>query len=118
MPSADAIDTYRDNIASNRGKGRPMSENTINAALHQMGYQGVMTAHGFRATARTILVERLDYSAEWVEMQLGHAVRDANGRAYNRTTFLEQRRGMLQVWADYLDDLRAGSVLTGSDAPA
>ena len=89
-----------------KGKGRPLSVNTLNAALHQMGYQGLMTAHGFRAMARTVLVERLSYPVEWVEMQLGHAVRDANGRAYNRTTYLEQRREMLQAWADYLDGLR------------
>ncbi len=95
---------------SMRGKGRPLSENTLNAALRAMGYEGMMTAHGFRAVARTILVERLDYPAEWVEMQLGHAVSDALGRAYNRTTYLEQRREMLQEWADYLDSLRGGVV--------
>jgi integrase len=98
-------------VPSLRGKGRPMSANTLNAALHQMGYQGKMTAHGFRAVARTILVEQLNIPAEWVEMQLGHAVRDANGRAYNGTTFLEQRREMLQTWADYLDRLREGVVV-------
>ena len=91
-----------------RGKGRSLSANTLNAALHQMGYEGLMTAHGFRAVARTILVERLSFPAAWVEMQLGHAVRGPLGRAYNRTTFLEQRRKMLQAWADYLDDLRSG----------
>ena len=99
-----------------RGKGRPLSVNTLNAALHQMGYQGLMTAHGFRAMARTVLVERLSYPVEWVEMQLGHAVRDANGRAYNRTTYLEQRREMLQAWADYLDGLRDGIVALPSRA--
>jgi len=92
---------------SARGKGRPMSENTVNAALHRMGYKDQMSAHGFRATARTILEERLHYDPRYIEMQLGHQVRDANGRAYNRTTFLEQRREMLQAWADYVDDLRA-----------
>jgi integrase len=91
---------------SMRGKGRPMSENTVNAALHTMGYRDIMTGHGFRAMARTVLVERLKYPAEHVEMQLAHAVRDPLGRAYNRTTFLEQRREMLQAWADYLDELR------------
>ena len=95
---------------SMRGKGRPLSENTLNAALRALGYEGMMTAHGFRAAARTILVERLDCPAEWVEMQLGHAVKTANGRAYDRTTYLEQRRDMLQRWADYLDELRAGIV--------
>jgi len=93
---------------SARGRGRPMSENTVNAALHQMGYKDVMTGHGFRAMARTVLVERLGYPAEYVEQQLAHTVRDALGRAYNRTTFLEQRREMLQAWADYLDTLRDG----------
>lgn len=93
---------------SMRGKGRPLSENTLNAALRTLGYKGMMTAHGFRAAARTILVERLDFPAEWVEMQMGHAVKTANGRAYDRTTFLEQRRGMLQRWADYLEELRHG----------
>jgi integrase len=93
---------------SMRGGGRPLSENTLNAALRSLGYEGMMTAHGFRAAARTILVEMLDQKEEWVEMQLGHAVRDPLGRAYNRTTYLEQRREMLQVWADYLVRLRAG----------
>lgn len=92
---------------SMRGGGRPLSENTLNAALRSLGYEGMMTAHGFRAAARTILVEKLGQKEEWVEMQLGHAVRDPLGRAYNRTTFAEQRSEMLQVWADYLDGLRA-----------
>lgn len=93
---------------ANRGRGRPLSENTINAALKSMGYGGKMVAHGFRAMARTILVERLGYPVEVVEMQLGHAVRDVHGRAYNRATFFEQRQEMLQTWADYLDQLRDG----------
>jgi integrase len=105
---------------SMRGAGRPLSENTLNAALRTLGYEGMMTAHGFRAIARTVLVERLDYPVEWVEMQLGHAVRDPMGRAYNRTTYLEQRRGMLQAWVDYLERLRDGIVAldkprTGTD---
>jgi len=91
---------------SGRDPKRPLSENTLNAALHRMGYKGVMVAHGFRATARTILVEHCNANPEWVEMQLGHRVRTANGRAYDRTTFLQQRRDMLQQWADYLDQLR------------
>ena len=85
-----------------------MSENTINAALHRMGFKNVMTGHGFRAMARTVLVERLSYPAEYVEQQLAHRVSDPLGRAYNRATFLKQRREMLQAWADYLDGLRTG----------
>lgn len=92
-----------------RSSKRPMSNATIKAALDGMGFKGKMTAHGFRAMARTVLAERLNYPEQYIEQQLAHAVRDANGRAYNRTTHLEQRREMLQSWADYLDALRAGA---------
>lgn len=91
-----------------RHHDRPMSDNTINAALRAMGYAAdEMTAHGFRATARTILHERLGFSPDVIEAQLAHSVRDSLGRVYNRTEFVDQRRKMLQAWADYLDDLRA-----------
>ena len=84
-----------------------MSENTINAALRGMGYaKEVMTGHGFRATARTILDEVLQERVDFIEHQLAHAVRDPNGRAYNRTAHLPARRLMMQRWADYLDKLR------------
>ncbi len=86
-----------------------MSENTINAALRGMGYsKDVMTGHGFRAMARTILDEVLGERVDLIEHQLAHAVKDANGRAYNRTAHLPARREMMQRWADYLDRLRAG----------
>ena len=90
-------------------RGRFMSENTVNMALRAMGYSSeVVTGHGFRATARTMVVELLDYPAAVAEMQLAHAVEDANGTAYNRTEFLAQRFAMMQAWADYLEDLRLG----------
>lgn len=92
-----------------RSSKRPMSNATIKAALDRMGFKGEMTAHGFRAMARTILAERLNYPEHYIEQQLAHAVKDSNGRAYNRTTHLEQRREMLQSWADYLDALRGGA---------
>lgn len=93
-----------------RTKDRPMSENTINAALKRLGYgSDEMTGHGFRAMARTVLDEALGFRADFIEHQLAHAVRDPLGRAYNRTTHLDQRREMMQTWADYLDDLKAGS---------
>lgn len=86
---------------------RPMSENTINAALRGMGYSPQdHTAHGFRAMARTILDEVLEERVDLIEHQLAHAVKDTNGRAYNRTTHLSARREMMQRWADYLDKLR------------
>ena len=89
---------------------RPMSENTINAALRGMGYpKEVHSAHGFRATARTIMDEVLNERVDLIEHQLAHAVRDTNGRAYNRTAHLPARRELMQRWADYLDKLRMGS---------
>ncbi len=89
---------------------RPMSENTVNKALQAMGYPGsVQTAHGFRASARTIMDEVLDERVDLIEHQLAHTVKDANGRAYNRTTHLPGRRAMLQRWADCLDRLRTGA---------
>ena len=89
---------------------RPMSENTINAALRGMGYsKEVHSAHGFRATARTIMDEVLGERVDFIEHQLAHAVKDVNGRAYNRTAHLPARREMMQRWADYLDKLRVGA---------
>jgi len=89
---------------------RCMSENTINAALRSLGYsKEVMTGHGFRAMARTILDEVLGERVDLIEHQLAHAVKDPNGRAYNRTAHLPARRAMMQRWADYLDALRTGA---------
>jgi len=89
---------------------RPMSENTINAALRAMGFPAdEVTGHGFRATARTMLAERLGIAEAVIEAQLAHTVSDSLGRAYNRTTFEAQRAAMLQQWADYLDRLRKGA---------
>jgi integrase len=101
-----------------RHHDRPMSDNTINAALRAMGYAAdEVTAHGFRATARTILHERLGFSPDVIEAQLAHSVRDSLGRAYNRTEFVDQRRTMLQAWADYLDKLRLNAnAPPGSDS--
>lgn len=87
-----------------------MSENTVNAALRGMGYpKDVMTGHGFRAMARTIMDEILGERVDLIEHQLAHMVKDVNGRAYNRTAHLPARREMMQRWADYLDKLRIGA---------
>jgi integrase len=89
---------------------RPMSENTVNAALRRLGYDKTeMTGHGFRAAARTILDEVLGERPDLIEHQLAHAVRDPLGRAYNRTTHLPERRRMMQRWADFLDSLKNGA---------
>ncbi len=85
-----------------------MSNNAILAALRRMGIgKEEMTGHGFRAMARTILDEVLGLRLDFIEHQLAHAVRDPNGRAYNRTSYLPERRKMMQEWADYLDQLKA-----------
>lgn len=93
---------------SRRNPLRPMSENTINVTMRRLGIdtQEELTGHGFRATARTILHERLGYNPDWIEAQLSHRKRGPLGSAYDRTIFLEQRIGMMQAWADYLDQLK------------
>jgi len=88
---------------------KAMSEAAINAALKRMGYntQTEITGHGFRAMARTILHERLEFDRDVIEHQLAHRVPDALGEAYNRTKFIKQRKEMMQVWADYLERLKS-----------
>ena len=83
-----------------------ISQNSIGNALEVLGYKGQHTAHGFRATARTLLDEELDTRTDFIEHQLAHKVKDPNGTAYNRTKHLRRRRKMMQLWADYLDALR------------
>lgn len=93
-----------------RSNGRPMSDNAILAAMRRSGIPAdEMTGHGFRAMARTILDEVLGFRPDFIEHQLAHAVRDPNGRAYNRTAHLPERKKMMQAWADYLDKLKAGA---------
>ena len=95
---------------SPRAGERPMSDNAVLSALRRMGFPSdEMTGHGFRAMARTLLAERLAMDEAVIEAQLAHAVKDALGRAYNRTEYLDQRLKMLQTWADYLDRLREGA---------
>jgi integrase len=90
-----------------RSRERPMSDNAILAALRRMGLgKDEMSGHGFRAMARTILDEVLGFRPDFIEHQLAHAVRDPNGRAYNRTAHLDERRKMMQAWADWLDKHR------------
>jgi integrase len=94
---------------SARSATRPMSENAVLAAMRRMEIPAdVMTGHGFRASFRTIADEVLKFRVDWIEHQLAHMVKDANGRAYNRTSFLPERKGMMQRWADYLYQLKTG----------
>ena len=85
-----------------------MSTETLTQVLKRLGFKGRHTAHGFRATARTLLDEEIEYRTDIVEHQLAHKVKDPNGTAYNRTKFLRRRRELMQLWADYLDTLRQG----------
>jgi len=96
--------------ARNPKGDRPMSDNAILSAMRRMGIsKDEMSGHGFRAMARTILDEVLGFRPDYIEHQLAHAVRDPNGRAYNRTAHLPERRKMMQEWVDYLDKLKAGA---------
>lgn len=94
-----------------RTASRPMSDAAVNAALRRLGYdtRTEITGHGFRAMARTILHEELHQKPEVIEHQLAHSVSDALGTAYNRTKFLKERKAMMQLWADYLDKIKAGA---------
>jgi integrase len=95
---------------SPRTASRPLSNNAILSALRRLGYgKDEMTGHGFRAMARTVLDEVLGFRVDIIEHQLAHAVKDPLGRAYNRTKHLDERRRMMQAWADYLDGLRSGA---------
>lgn len=92
---------------SARSNSRPMSDNAVLAALRRLGIsKEEATGHGFRASARTLLDEVLGVRPDIIEHQLAHAVRDPNGRAYNRTAHLTERRKMMQDWADYLDKIK------------
>jgi integrase len=96
--------------ARNPKGDRPMSDNAILAAMRRMGIgKDEMSGHGFRAMARTILDEVLGFRPDFIEHQLAHAVRDPNGRAYNRTAHLPARHKMMQEWADYLDKLKSSN---------
>ena len=93
-----------------RSHDRPISDNTLRAALLTLGYgPDAQSVHGFRATARTLLAEELNVDPLVIEAQLAHAVKDANGRAYNRTQYMKHRATMMQQWADYLDKLARGA---------
>ncbi len=93
-----------------RSHERPISDNTLRAALLTLGYgPDAQSVHGFRATARTLLAEELNVDPLVIEAQLAHAVKDANGRAYNRTQYMKHRATMMQQWADYLDKLALGA---------
>ena len=95
---------------SARGASRPLSDNGVRTALRTLGYTNdQICPHGFRAMGRTILDEVLNFPVDWIEHQIAHSVKDANGRAYNRTKHLPQRHQMMQTWADYLDGLSSGN---------
>ena len=102
---------------SARSDERPMSDNAILAAMRRLGIEKEeMSGHGFRAMARTILDELLGMRPDLIEHQLAHAVRDPNGRAYNRTAHLAERKKMMQQWSDYLDGLKTAEQSAGESS--
>lgn len=92
-----------------RSHDRPISDNSVRSALYALGFGKDQTWHGFRASARTMMVDQLNLDPLAIEANLAHAVKDANGRSYNRTQYLAQRFDQIQQWADYLDKLRKGA---------
>ncbi|MBP9060334.1 MAG: integrase arm-type DNA-binding domain-containing protein [Rhodoferax sp.] len=91
-----------------RSHDRPISDNSVRSGLYALGFGKEQTWHGFRASARTMLVDQLNMDPLAIEANLAHAVRDANGRSYNRTVYLKQRFELVQKWADFLDRLAKG----------
>lgn len=92
-----------------RSHDRPISDNTVRSALYSLGFGNEQKPHGFRASARTMLVDELNMDWQVIEANLAHVVKDANGTSYNRTKYLTQRFEMIQTWADYLDTLARGA---------
>ncbi len=104
---------------SPRDRRRPISDNAVLSALRRMGIgKDEMSGHGFRAMARTVMDEVLQVRPDFLERQLAHQVKDPNGRAYNRTSHLDERRKMMQQWADYLDQLAATAPTAAPQAEA
>ena len=92
-----------------RSHDRPISDNSVRSALYALGFGKEQSWHGFRASARTMLVDELNLNPLAIEANLAHAVKDSNGRSYNRTQYLKQRSDMVQQWSDYLDKLAQGA---------
>jgi integrase len=92
-----------------RSHDRPLSDNSVRSALYSLGFGKEQSWHGFRASARTMLVDELNIDYNVIEANLAHAVKDANGTSYNRTKYMNQRFEMIQQWADYLDKLAIGA---------
>ncbi|MGA2350431.1 MAG: integrase arm-type DNA-binding domain-containing protein [Terracidiphilus sp.] len=94
---------------------KPMSDGAVREALKTIGYPGTIhTGHGFRAMARTMIVDELKIQEHLIEHELGHIQRFPNGRAYDRASYLQERDLMMRQWADYLDDLRVGKPVRGN----
>ena len=92
-----------------RSHERPLSDNSVRSALYSLGFGKEQSWHGFRACARTMLVDELNIDWQVIEANLAHAKKDVNGTSYNRTKYIAQRFDMIQQWADYLDKLTRGA---------
>ncbi|MBX9901806.1 MAG: integrase arm-type DNA-binding domain-containing protein [Burkholderiaceae bacterium] len=96
-----------------RDHEQPVTNWGVLAAIKRMGYAGRMTGHGFRSLAMGVIKERLGYRHEVVDRQLSHASGDVYGEAYDRALFLDERKAMMQQYADYLDNVASGKVIAG-----
>jgi integrase len=104
---ADAGGKARRYVFAGRKAGKPISPETLNRALREMGFDGEHVSHGFRASANTMLGERLGYGQPVIDVAMAHAIASSVERAYNRAQWLDQRREMFSAWASYLDGLRS-----------
>jgi len=108
LQTMQTVSGRHEHVFHSYGKEGHLSEGAVLGALRRMGYgKEEMSGHGFRAMAKTVMLEVLKLPDQYIELQLGHKVRDPNGGAYNRVKHLEDRKIMMQTWADYLDTLRA-----------
>jgi integrase len=87
---------------------QPMSDGTVNRGIKRLGFGEQMVAHGFRALARTLIREKIGTHSEIIEKQLAHKTSNPLGEAYDRTEFLDERKKMMQHWADYMDTVASG----------
>jgi integrase len=94
-----------------RSHDKPLSDGSVRAALYSLGFGKEQSWHGFRSSARTMMVDELNLDPLAIEANLAHAVKDSNGRSYNRTQYLKQRYEQIQQWADYLDRLAHGAAV-------
>lgn len=100
--------SYRLVFPGRNDVNKPMSEASVNMVLKRIGYDGKATGHGFRHSLSTILHEK-GFNTAWIELQLAHADKNSIRGTYNHAQYLDDRRGMMQWYADYIDSLESAN---------